>query len=396
MRILYLTNEFPYPLTSGYLRHYFLIRELSRQHAVTLLSLSDRDLAVEDIAALRPMTEAIQTFAAARGRSSQLDRALRRLRSLAGDDPAVQAMCTAIERLLHEQRFNVMLLSGKQTSSALRFTQYLPVVVDMCDATSSRIQGQMRYAAGLRRLALWLRLLQTRQIERRLIARAAHLLFASDRDRELLLGTSYTRATIVPNGVDAAFWRRSSAERGAHTLVFTGAMHYPPNSDAALYLVEEILPLVQESVPEAQALIVGRNPPPRLVSAGRRPGVTVTGFVEDVRPYLERATVFVAPLRFGAGIQNKLLEAMAMEVPVITSPVAADGLWVEAGQRPPLQIAADRDQFAALIIQALREHSNQPAPDAGARRFIERYFVWQRSGEQLEQVLHAAAHSSTG
>jgi len=139
-------------------------------------------------------------------------------------------------------------------------------------------------------------------------------------------------------------------------------------------------------VPGAQVLIVGRDPTPRLQRAGKQPGVTVTGFVDDVRPYLERATVFAAPLRFGAGIQNKLLEAMAMEVPVVASPLAADGLRTESGQRPPVAVASDREQFAAKIVQQLKRRADQPAPDAEARRFVHDHFVWSRSAAQLENI----------
>src|SRR6185436_243817 len=104
--------------------------------------------------------------------------------------------------------------------------------------------------------------------ERMLIGNAAHLLFASVRDCEALVGRS-RGATVVPNGVDTVFWRRAAPELGANTIAFTGAMDYPPNTDAALFLIETILPLVQRSIPEARALIVGRDPPPRLVKAGQ-------------------------------------------------------------------------------------------------------------------------------
>src|SRR5262249_35119838 len=154
-----------------------------------------------------------------------------------------------------------------------------------------------------------------------------------------------------------------TSKLGANTIAFTGAMDYPPNTDAALYLVETILPLVQRAIPDARALIVGRDPPARLARAGQRPGVTVTGFVDDVRPYLEQATVFAARLRSGAGIQNKVLEALAMELPVIASPLAADGLRTEDGQTPPAQIVRGVQEFADQIVRALRERASNPAPD---------------------------------
>lgn len=390
MRILYLTNGFPYPLTSGYLRHYFLIKELSPRHAITLLSVVGADYQSEHAAAVSPFTERIVTFTAANKSGSFRRKAANRIRSMTNGGQghrAVQQMGATLRRLAQREHFEVVIFSGKDTYPALRGVSGLPIVVDMCDATSLRLRGNMRYASVLRLPLLLFDYQQVRRVEAQLVRRAGHVLFASVRDREALLGASVDRASVIPNGVDVDYWQRSSPQRGVDTIVFTGAMHYPPNADAALYLIEGILPLVRQSVPSAQLLIVGRNPTPRLVRAGQQPGVTVTGFVDDVRPYLERATVFAAPLRFGAGIQNKLLEAMAMEVPVVASPLAADGLRTEAGRHPPVLVAGERQLFAEKIIQQLRRRADHPEPDAEARQYVEDHFVWSRSGEKLEQVI---------
>ncbi len=389
MRLLYLTNGFPYPLTSGYLRHYFLIKELSPRCAVTLLAMVGANFLPEHTTAMTPITERVLTFTSANKAGSLKRKAIRRAEAFfrgAQGDAAVRQMGAAVERLTREERFDAVVFSGKDTYPALRSLAGVPLVVDMCDATSIKIRGSLRYVSPLRLPLLWLDYRRVRQIERELIRRAAHVLFASARDREALVGPETNHATVIPNGVDLNFWKRSSRERGVDTIVFTGAMSYPPNTDAALYVIEDILPLVRRSVPGAQVLIVGRDPTPRLQRAGKQPGVTVTGFVDDVRPYLERATVFAAPLRFGAGIQNKLLEAMAMEVPVVASPLAADGLRTESGQRPPVAVASDREQFAAKIVQQLKRRADQPAPDAEARRFVHDHFVWSRSAAQLENI----------
>jgi glycosyltransferase involved in cell wall biosynthesis len=389
MRLLYLTNSFPYPLTSGYLRHYFLIKELSQRHAITLLSIVSANFAAENVAALQPYTARAVTFASKSRSGSLKSKAIGRLRSLAGagqGDEAVQQMRAAVERMIREEPFDAVLFSGKRTYPALAGMQGLPLIVDMCDATSVKIRSSVRYTRRARLPLLLLDYLQVRAAERMLIRNAAHLLFASVRDRDALVGRS-SRATVVPNGVDTAFWRRTTPERGANTIAFTGAMEYPPNTDAALYLAEEILPLVRRAIPDARALIVGRDPPPRLARAGQLPGVTVTGFVDDVRPYLEQATVFAAPLRFGAGIQNKVLEALAMELPVVASPLAADGLRTEDGLTPPTQVARNAQEFAELITSALRAREANAAPDGASRHYVESHFVWRRSGEQLNRVL---------
>jgi len=396
MNILWITNGFPYPLTSGYLRHYFLIKELSPRHAITLLSIVHNDFVAEDVEGMAPLTRRVMTFRSAAKSGGRMRGVLEAVRNLFDRDPAVREMCAAIRELASRETFDAVLLSGKQTLPATRVLGKLPVVVDVCDAASARMLGSARHVHPARRPLPLLKYLHLRHVERRLIRRAAHALFASCRDREALVDGPDVPATVIPNGVDLDFWRRSSPRRGRDTIVFTGRMDFPANADAAIHLIEEIFPLVRRSVPDAKLLIAGGSPTPALIYAGRRPGVTVTGFVADVRPYLERATVFAFPLRFGAGIQNKILEALAMEVPVVASPLAADGLRTAEGRRPPLQVAYDRIHFAELLIEQLLERANDPAPDAEARRFVKQHFVWKHSGEKLEQILQSVADSTKG
>jgi glycosyltransferase involved in cell wall biosynthesis len=390
MRILYLTNGFPYPLTSGYLRHYFLIKEISKHHTVVLLSVVGPKFSSSHLRALQPFTEKIHTFTSSYKGKSIGRRLLRRLYSLSGDyrtDAIVLQMRAAVKVLMKDERFDLVILSGKETYPTIRDLKGVPLVVDMCDATSSRVRGRMQYAKWAQLPILMLDYYQVRRIEKALVKKASHLLFASARDREALLGHSFNQVTVIPNGVDLNFWKRGSAKRGQNKIVFTGAMDYPPNIDASLFLINEILPLVRQSIPDAQILIVGRDPVSKLRRAGEKLGVTVTGYVEDVRPYLEQATVFAAPLRFGAGIQNKILEAMAMEVPVITSPLAAAGLCTDTGEFPPIQVARSTQEFAEQIVQNLDSSSRDSTPDYNARYFIESNFVWNRIGRKLEEVI---------
>jgi len=391
VRILYLTNGFPYPLTSGYLRHYFLIRGLSKRHSVSLFSMVGRGFRNEHREAMAPFAAQIETFGKPGSRASKARKAARVLRSLmTGAEGAVEEMRRAVWRRLHEQPFDVVLFSGKRTFPAIAGLRGVPVVADICDTTSVRIRGRMRHCGIGRLPVLYAEYLQVRAVEDRLVRQASHLVFASCRDRDALVKSAPSRrATIIPNGVDLDYWTRQSAERGRATLVMTGAMDYAPNADAARYLIEEILPRVRRSVPQAKLWIVGRDAPVELVELGERHGARVTGFVADVRPYLDQASVFVAPLRFGSGIQNKLLEAMAMGVPVVASPLAADGLRTEQGQVPPLAVASSPEEYAEQIVRRLVETERDPAPDLAGRRFVERHFVWSSSAARLERVMES-------
>jgi polysaccharide biosynthesis protein PslH len=388
LRILYVTDGFPYPLTSGLLRHYHFVRELSQRHEVTLLSLVERALTAEQQAALQPFVRETIAFPFEPRPGSLPSRALRRLAGGNPYDSAVEQMGQVLAR----SAADAVLFSGSRTPAVLRYAAGTPVVSDLCDSTWVRIRSRLATLPVTRWPTALLYYSHARNIENHLIRRSAHVLLASPRDRAALGRQVAGKASVVPNGVDLEYWRRGSRVRGTDTIVFTGAMHYRPNVDAALYLIEHILPDVRRSVPDARLVIVGRDPAPALQAAARLPGITITGFVPDMRPYLEQAAVFAAPIRFGAGIQNKLLEAMAMELPVVASSIAGDGLRTEAGDSPPIAEARDRESFVRELIEALRQAKRDPAPQTDVRCYVERHFPWRASGEALENVLSQVAN----
>lgn len=400
MRILYVTADLPWPLTSGYLRHYHFIRALSARHSVSLLSLRAPEHGPEDIEALAAYTEAIVTMPSARGRRSLPAKIRDRIQVLAaGGDAAAVRLGEAGAELATNHPFDVLLLSGKRTMPVLKALPEIPLVADLCDATSSRVRRQMRYAPPTELPRLGLEYLEVRGVERKLMARARHALFASARDRADLVradATGHDRgapASVVPNGVDLAVWQRTQRTVGRDEIVLTGAMDYPPNIDAAIHLVEDVMPRVWAAWPTAHVSIVGRDPIPSVRNLADRPRVTVTGFVDDVRPYLERASVFAAPIRFGAGIQNKVLEALAMEVPVVATPLAAEGLRTEHGASPPVDIARDAGEAVERIVARLQAAATAIEADPALRRYVAEHFDWGRNAERLERILVDAAES---
>ncbi len=395
MHVLYVTSGFPYPLTSGYLRHYHLIGSLREAgHEITLASLVGPMTTGADIDAMRPRVERLVTHARVGGLRGTAARGL----ELGGARPAddVRALVRSVAKL-RSGGVDAAVISGKRTAPVLRVLDGTPVVADLCDATSERLAGMAAAATGLARQRILLELGHVRRAERDLVRQARHLLVASERDRDAMVANGVAtpeRISVLPNGVDAEYWRRTSAMLGADRVVFTGVMSYEPNADAALALVEGIMPLVREAVPGARLDIVGRDPLPALVDAARRARATVvTGYVDDVRPYLEAASVFAAPLRFGAGIQNKLLEAMAMAVPSVASTLAAEGLAIDGG-RPPVAVADDPAAFADAIAATLSRVRADRAPDDASRAYVVERFSWQRSGERLDEIVRAVGARS--
>jgi glycosyltransferase involved in cell wall biosynthesis len=403
-RILYITNGFPFPLTSGYLRHYFLMGELaSAGHDIVLLSIVGADHKSEHVAALADRTERIETFRSrdrAKGTVQRLIRKCRRVLPGALADPAPRQLAERAGELLRREHFDAAVFSGKRADAALARLEALPVVVDLCDATTLRLKREMAVASPSRRMTLEVAARRVRRTEGRMIDRADRALFASARDLEGLLeeladGSEASieerarRSVVVPNGVDIASWSRRNPTLGAE-IVLTGAMDYGPNVDAAVRLARTIFPLVRRQVPAARLTLVGRDPAPDVLALADLEGVRVTGYVEDVRPYLENAAVFAAPLRFGAGIQNKLLEAMSMAVPSVVSTLAADGLRTIDGTTPPIVVVDDDAATAEAIVATLRRVAVDPTPDWAARAYVEQHFSWAASGRSLASQIAAA------
>lgn len=391
MDLLYITNGFPFPLTSGYLRHFHLLRELAPRHRVTLLSMVGAGFEPEHREEVAPFTAAIHTF----GTDSPSTRWAKVGRRLGGvvrspSSGPVAAMRAVAKSLVARQQFDAVVFSGKRTYPVFDAVRSLPVVADLCDATSSRLRGGLGFAAPLQKARDVAELLEVRRVERHLLDSADHLVFASARDRDLLArGPALERSTVVPNGVDLDYWIRSSPALGRSTVVFTGKMDYPPNEHAALHLAQTVMPIVRQAVPDAELLVVGRDPTRRLLDVAGA-GVTVTGTVEDVRPHLERASVFAAPLHFGAGIQNKVLEALAMGVPVVASSLAADGVRASDGSAAPIAVADGPMAFAGLVVDRLQAAAAGAGPSAESRRFVEAGFAWADSARLLEGALTSA------
>ena len=214
---------------------------------------------------------------------------------------------------------SAMSLFGKVVYPVIRGTGRIPTVVDFCDATSMRLREQLRHSGRLEApVRLW-RYLAARRLERELLRETPHVAFISERDRAAVLGPEST-AAVIPNGIDLEYWTRRDAAVVGERIVFTGVMGYAPNADAALYLIERILPVIRARRPAVELFVVGRDPTPAVVEAAlRTKGVTVTGWVDDVRPYLEQARVYVAPLRWASGLQNKILEAIGFPTSMFTA-----------------------------------------------------------------------------
>ena len=207
-------------------------------------------------------------------------------------------------------------------------------------------------------------------------------------DKEMLLSLQpKLKIEVIPNGIDLASFRLQALERAPHTLVFVGNYDYPPNQDAVKALAGRVLPAVRQRIPQARLQLVGNNPPDWM-RALADDDIEVTGRVADVKPYLARATAFVCPLRMGAGLKNKVLEALAMGIPVVATPLSVDGIDVKHGESAWV---AAVDNMAEGAIRLIQDKGLWQRLSRRGRALIEAEYSWAQTASRYERLYDEVA-----
>lgn len=225
------------------------------------------------------------------------------------------------------------------------------------------------------------------RMEQEYLRRADHVLAVSEADRQIFSSDlDETRISVIPTGVDADYFRPAPEMEQANALVFTGSMDWLANEDGILYFAEKILPIVRKEAPESELWVVGRRPSRNLLGLmDRVAGIKVTGTVEDIRPYIGKASVYVVPLLVGGGTRLKIFEAMAMGKAIVSTSIGAEGLSVVNAEH--ISLADDAEEFARQIIILLKQPERRAQLGEAARRLVEKSYSWRSVGQQLSDVL---------
>jgi glycosyltransferase involved in cell wall biosynthesis len=202
------------------------------------------------------------------------------------------------------------------------------------------------------------------------------------------------RVVSVPTGVDVAYFSPSPAPEVENRLVFSGSMDWYPNEDAIVYFVEQILPRVRRDLPNVTLTVVGRRPSAQVKALAAQAGVHVTGTVDDVRPYVAEASLYIVPLRVGGGTRLKIFEALAMGKAVLSTSVGAEGLNVVADQH--LALADGPEPFSAAVTALLREPDRRRSLGAAGRRLVESRYSWKSVTAEFDAHLRDAADRKSG
>ncbi len=375
---------------------YHFAKELAKTNDVSLFSLTEIPVTADARREMAGCMSEIVVFETGRQRGA-IDSLLawvplvgRRLGRSVRHYNTVSQMKHELSRMLKENRFDVVLFHGKTIVRVLSGVRGIPIAIYFCDATSMRVRARMAYANFGKRLLLLARYFQVRRLENVVIRKSRHVAYISHRDKEAVVDATGDGA-IVSIGVDHMYWKRKEPHASGSRIVFTGVMDYAPNVDAAVYLIEKVLPNLRKAIPDIEVFIVGRDPTERIMAYGRDIAeVTVTGYVDDVRPYLEASTVAAVPMRFGSGVQNKVLEMMAMEVPVVTMPIVAKGIDVDGRKVPPVIVVETVDAFSDEIVRLFKTPDLRSSLAVQGRAYVKQYFDWSENAHHLENLCSAA------
>lgn len=387
MRILMLAHRIPYPPHTGdKTRAFHIARHLARRHDLTLAFLVDER---SDLSGLAPLRDIVPTLEF--GVLWKPWSLMKGLTGLATGSPLSlpyfrsRGLRQRLARRLAAAPYDLVYASSTPTAQYARELR-LPVVMDFVDVDSDKWR---QYAERTRPPLSWLYRTEGRRLQAAEgdIARWARLCLLATSSEESLLRSfaPWAETAVVPNGIDLDYYRPVERAAPPAAVIFTGAMDYLPNIDAVRYFCDEILPRIRGEVPDTRFYIVGLNPSADVQRLASIPGVTVTGTVPDVRPYYARASVCVAPLRMGRGVQNKVLQAMAMGLPVVATSVAQRGLDARPGTH--LHVEDDPVAFASRVVGLLGSPAARATMGLQGRAFVESHHAWDASCSRLEGML---------
>jgi polysaccharide biosynthesis protein PslH len=385
-KVLYIAHSSPVPAKIGpSRRHFHILQQLSRFYDVHLLSLGSRSDAEMFRAAFDQRISFYEYAIVQQKRTARVGRKLWRTLTLRCDFlPVVDApLRRSCARITTKESYDAIVLSTVLLRG-LPLPNSCPLIADTHNVDCDVLARTALSAGGFFRrcYASW-QARSTFKAERWAGLNVDLLLASSERDRRIFESMGVQSTAVIPNGVDVDEFSPPENSGESGLILFTGLMSYYPNQQAIRWFLNAIFPLVQKCFPEAKLVVAGAAPPPWLL-AMRSHCVEVTGAVRDMRPYLERASVVIAPLLIGGGTRVKILEAQAMGRPVVSTSLGAEGLAVEHGKS--ILLADDAESFSTHVVRILTDPDFASWLAANGRANTVQHYDWNRIGERLQCI----------
>lgn len=376
------TSRFPYPLEKGdKLRAYHQIKELSTSFEVHLISLTEHKVSQVHLDELKKYCVSVQTFYL-----SPLKKWFGAFINLFGKKPiqvgyfhnwSIHRKVKVLLKSIQPDHIYAQLI---RSSEYVKHYHHCSKTIDYMDALSKGLERRSETAKGVKRWIFKLEYKRLMEYENSIFEYFENHTIISEQDRNFIFHKNRDQIVIVPNGVDTNFFKVQTAPKSAD-IVFTGNMSYPPNITASKYIVNNILPLLSEDV---KIILAGANPTKEVLSLQSNQ-VNVTGWVDDIRLSYTSAKVFVAPMFIGTGLQNKLLEAMAIGVPCITTTLANNALGAKENEE--ILIANDAESFQEKITELLNDEEKSESISKNAKKFVLENYDWKPVTRKLIELI---------
>lgn len=385
MRLLYLTHSCPYPPNRGdRIRSFNILKHLGRKHEVTLIYPSYTRDEASQVEALSTYCTAVKTV-----RMNPLLAKLRCLSSLATGQSLTLAYfaCRRLRQLVADEVYDAVLVDCSSMAQYVLDTPG-PKLIDFVDIDSDKWG---LYSKRHHWPYSWLYNIEHQRLcryEQRICETFDACFVVSETEKRLLPDTC--DVVVMPNGIDVEYFSpRRVAQQDR--LIFTGVMNYFANVDGVQYFHRDIFPLVKQRLPHVQFVIAGMHPLPEIQRLAGSDTI-VTGYVQDMRDHMAQAAVAVVPLRIAKGLQNKVLEAMAMELPVVATPAANQGIGARHGKE--ILLADSPQAFAEATVTLLTDTALRARIIRQAKQFVCRHFRWEEHLQHLDAVLSQATYAA--
>lgn len=385
MNILFICHRFPYPPNEGgKIRSFNMISHLHQQHDVTVVSLAEAQTTQEHIDGMLQHCKTCvvqKTFKPLAWLKAVLC-LLTSIPSSMGYFNSIQ-LKRRVNKLVQENKYDLIVVHCSSVAQLVSSVKGTPKILDFCDMDSQKWLTYVRHKSFPMSLVYWLEGVKLARAERKLAKQFDASSVATEAELETLCDLSKeTLSFRFPNGVDTEYFAPMNMDYDAHKICFIGKMNYYPNEKCMLEFCENIFPALREKYPEINLSIVGSNPTPNIKKLADLPGVEVTGRVDDVRPYVQSAALTVVPLKIARGTQNKILESLAMGVPVVCSRLAARGVDALPGEH--LLVADTVEEYVQSIGNVIENAAiREKLADAGRAQMLSRH-TWINAMQEMD------------
>jgi len=393
MRILVVTTKSPYPLYEGRaLRTYNLLKQIAKKHEVYLLSFVQSEEEVQGIEQMRAFCARVEAIPL-NLKGQKLHLLFDLLREIPSSSPLhvvkyrSRVMRCRMLKVLEAERIDLVHLDMLHLGEYANLCGERPVVLMEHNVESVLLERRMQTTEQpLEKAYLRYQTRKLRDYEAALCRCVAHVVAVSDLDAKLLRRLAgVDSVTSIPNGVDTSYFGLADCPSRPYELVYVGGMTWFPNYDAMRFFCRDILPRIAEHIPDVSLTIVGKNPDNDGVrEIAKNPRVRLTGLVEDVRPLVAEAAVFIVPLRIGGGTRLKILDALSMGKPLVSTSIGCEGIEVSDGEH--LVIADTPDKFAQEVEHMLLQPQFGQRLGLAGRQLVERSYEWDKIAPALDRV----------